>query len=114
MGATVDELLDALKPVLRNGWGDWSVCLVHPGLRPEELTFVELRSEHGAMIDLYSGTLETGLDATALSHRLHHYHTRKMGHFEVLIFHPDLGAMPLTDIEAENEEILLKTEASND
>jgi hypothetical protein len=107
-GATVDELLGALKPLLRKN-GDLPICLKHPEHGVEGLTYVELRSARGAMVDLYSGTLSEVLDATALSHRLNFIRMRGGEDYIVHIFHPGHGAEPVTEITTDGDSLILST-----
>lgn len=109
MSATVDELLQAIKPLIHERRGDMQVCLLQPnGL--EGLTFVELRSERAGLVDLYSGTVQSVLDVTALSHRLAYMRQRGGKDWALLIFHPDHGAENLVAIETDGESLILVTD----
>lgn len=112
MSATVRDLIEALKPLLRER-GDMQVCLKHPRHGVEGLTFVELRSERGAMVDLYSGTLGEVMDALRLSKELSRLMTRGGGDFKVFVFHPAHGAAPLVEISTDGDSLLLLTEYSS-
>ena len=112
-GAAVIELLRALKPLLRNH-GDLQVCVQHPSLGVEGLTFVELRSEHAEMVDLYSGTTDEVFTVARLSKALHGMAVRGADEYELYVFHPAHGAEPLVEITTGNDCVLLLTEYSDE
>ena len=115
MSATVSDLLEALKPLLRKG-GDMLVCLQHPDRPLEALTFVERRPAREATeVDLYSGTPEDPMDAARFYRELLHIlHRDNGGNFAVTLFHPAHGSEPLVEISTDGDNLILKTEVSDE
>lgn len=109
MSATVDELIQAIKPLFHERRGDMQVCLLQPN-GVEGLTFVELRSEQSGEVDFYSGTVQDVLDVNALSKRLAYMRLRGGKDWQLLVFHPGHGAEDLAAIESDGESLILVTD----
>lgn len=108
-GASVDELLEALKPLVK-ARSTTPVVLVQPGFGNEPLTHVSVRSYRGAMVDLYSGTSGTEHTVETLARELARAKAQGGGGFEVFVFHPDHGDEAVQEIALVDDHVLLSTD----